>query len=212
VAVLVAGGLFASPARGQVLDDAYWSIPTTSTPDLRAALAAAREHWGGAVPPCGVPAFRLIPDHRAIAGGVAWDHDGLCLIDIERAERHFEVNCELVVHEYGHLLGLGHGWQGPPGNPDPLYDPALEGTVMDYRTLNRRGVVPACDREHRRRVHLTDRWWALTDRAAKRRRLCRTLRRRGATAAPRRCRQAASTIRRARALRRTITWPAWLAG
>jgi hypothetical protein len=197
-----------SPAAPQELDDAYWSIPATSTPDLEAGLAAAREHWR-ANPPCGEVTFRLIPERLAIAGGVSWDHDGLCLIDIEGAERHFEDNCELVVHEYGHLLGLGHGWQGPPGNPDPLYDPALEGTVMDYRVLDRRGGVPACDREHARRERLTERWWKISDSAERRRVLCRALRRRNAAAPPRRCRRAAETAARSRRLRRQITWSLW---
>jgi hypothetical protein len=85
-----------------MLDDAYWAIPATSTPDLEAALAAAREHWGVTDPQCGTPRFRLIPEHMAIAAGAAWTFN--CTIDLEGPERHFVDNCELVVHEFGHLL------------------------------------------------------------------------------------------------------------
>jgi hypothetical protein len=200
-----------------VLGDRYWSIPTTTTPDLQAGLAAAREHWQ-AEPSCGTPAFRLIPSHLAIAGGVHWDHDGLCLIDIERGGHAFEDSCDLIVHEYGHLLGLGHGhpfnadseWDADTApDPEPFYDPALEGTVMDYRVLDTHGGVPACDRERDRRTRLENRWFDLDHVAAARRRLCRKLTRTRAATAPRRCQQAAATTRRARALRQRITWEAW---
>jgi hypothetical protein len=183
------------------LDDAYWARPAAPlTPDLQATLAAAEAHWGGPAP-CGTPVIRFIRDWPGSA--VAWPHR--CLVDINPVlgGRDFDWLCELVAHEVGHLHGLGHGHPG-----DPLYDPALEGTVMDYRAADRPGIVPACDAERRRREALEFRWFDLKETAAARRAHCRALHRRPRPAAPA-CRRAARTSERARALRRRVTWPLW---
>ena len=174
-------------------------VPAPDTNALRASLAAGRAFWGGD-PPCGRPVVRMLPDWY---GGYALED--ICTIDIGEHElRDFDFLCNLVVHELGHLRGLGHGQPG-----DVSYDPTLEGTVMDYRVSDEDGTVPACDRERRRRERLEERWFGLVDRAVERRALCRKLRRRHAAAAPRRCRQAAASTARARHVRRAITWGIW---
>jgi hypothetical protein len=183
------------------LDDAYWARPAAHlTPDLEAALAAAEAHWGGPAP-CGTPVIRFVDDWPGSA--VAWPDR--CLIDINPVlgGRDFDWICELVTHEVGHLHGLGHGHPG-----DPLYDPALEGTVMDYRMADRPGIVPACDAERRHREALEDRLFHLKDSAAARRVRCRVLRHRHRRARPE-CRRAAQISVRVHALRRRITWPLW---
>ena len=202
--VLVVMLAAAPSAQGRAypeLDDAYWARPAAPlTPDLEAALGAAEAHWGGPAP-CGRPVIRFIDDWPGSA--VAWPDR--CLIDINPVlgGREFDRLCELVTHEVGHLHGLGHGHPG-----DPLYDPALEGTVMDYRAADRPGIVPACDAERRRREAVEDRLFDLEDTAAARRAHCRVLHRRRRHA-HRACRRAAQTSARARALRRRVTWPLW---
>jgi hypothetical protein len=189
-------------ARAEVsLDESYWARPAAQlTPDLTAALAAAESHWGGPAP-CGPPVIRFIDDWPGSA--VAWP--SRCLIDINPVlgGRDFDSLCELVTHEVGHLHGLGHGHPG-----DPLYDPALEGTVMDYRAFERPGIVPACDVERRRRQVVEDRLFALSDTAAVRRAHCRVLHRRHRRAR-RECRRAAKTSARLRVFRGRIYWPVW---
>jgi hypothetical protein len=192
---------YAVPPEYPELDDAYWARPATKlTPDLKAALAAAQAHWG-APPACGPPVVRFIRDWPT--AGVAWPH--LCLIDINPTlgGRDFDSLCELVTHEVGHLHGLGHGNPG-----DPLYDPALEGTVMDYRTEDKDGIVPACDRERRRRARLERRLFDLRDLVSARRAHCR---RAGLHRARpgRECLLAVRTSARLRALRHRVDWPVW---
>jgi hypothetical protein len=183
------------------LDNAYWARPAAKpTPDLEAALAAAQAHWG-APPACGRPVVRFIRDWPT--AGVAWPH--LCLIDINPTfgGRDFDSLCELVTHEVGHLHGLGHGNPG-----DPLYDPALEGTVMDYRTDDQEGMVPACDRERRRRARLERRLFHLHGKASARRARCRRRHGHGRRDG-RECRLAVRTSARLRGLRDRVDWPVW---
>jgi hypothetical protein len=192
---------YAVPQEYPELDDAYWARPAAKpTPDIQAALAAAQAHWG-TPPPCGEPVIRFIRDWPT--GGVAWPD--LCLIDINPtlAGRGFDSLCELVTHEVGHLHGLGHGHPG-----DPLYDPALEGTIMDYRTDDREGMVPACDRERRRRARLERRLFHLDGKASARRARCRRLRRHSGHVG-RECGLAVRTSARLRVLRHRVDWPVW---
>ncbi len=192
---------YAVPQKYPELDDTYWARPAAKpTPDTRAALAAAEAHWG-APPPCGRPVIRFIRDWPT--GGVAWPDS--CLVDINPVlgGRDFDSLCELVTHEVGHLHGLGHGQPG-----DPLYDPALEGTVMDYRTDDQKGVVPACDRERRRRARLERRLVELRGTASARRIRCRRLRHRGLGVGSK-CGLAHRTSARLRTLRTRVDWPVW---
>ena len=192
---------YAVPLAYPGLDDAYWARPAARpTPDLEAALAAAQAHWGPP-PPCGRPVVRYIRDWPT--AGVAWPDR--CLIDINPtlSGRDFDSLCELVTHEVGHLHGLGHGNPG-----DPLYDPDLEGTVMDYRTDDQEGVVPACDREQRRRARFERRLFHLNGKASARRARCRRLRLRSGHA-DRKCILTGRTSARLRVLRRRVDWPVW---
>jgi len=201
LAILLAAAPAAQGGAYPELDDAYWARPAAPlTPDLEATLAAAEAHWGGP-PACGTPVIRFIDDWPGSA--VAWPHK--CLIDINPVlgGRDFDWLCELVTHEVGHLHGLGHGHPG-----DPLYDPALEGTVMDYRTADRPGIVPACDVERRRREALEVRLFDLKDSATARRAHCRFLRRMHRHAR-RDCGRATRTSARLRALRRRVSWSLW---
>jgi hypothetical protein len=106
VAAVLLVVVVAPAASGRVLDERYWSIPATTTPDLAAALHAAREHWGSD-PPCGTPTARLVLRTPTGATATSWRH--LCTIDLAHSMRNFDDNCESVVHEVGHLHGLGHG-------------------------------------------------------------------------------------------------------
>jgi hypothetical protein len=176
------------------------------TADLSAALAAAREHWGGD-PPCGsvdVRHFDLGP-----WAGLAYRYR--CRIDLATPLPDFAVLCPTVVHEVGHLHGHDHDEHGVP------VDPAQVGGPMDYRTVYLPGAVPACERERERRERLSGRSARVTAAAAGKQRRCnrlaRSAARRGSAARARRparvrrCRARAKNLAaRARTLRTAITW------
>ncbi len=85
------------------------------TPRMWLAYTMAEEYWAGP-PPCATLDAQIVaPDslnrYGNNAGGVAANRSGACLIWIERysaAPVNFAALCQTMLHEVGHLRGLGH--------------------------------------------------------------------------------------------------------
>jgi hypothetical protein len=136
--------VWAAPAagQGQVSVDLPASPPTPASFDVWAfGVKAALRTWG-ANPPCGVPVFQRLGDDElaALAGGLPdagttfmVAEPDACRIsygaDAFRAEP--DSLCATIVHEYGHLWGLGHSSSAM----SPMYEGELTGDQ-----------VPACGR------------------------------------------------------------------
>jgi hypothetical protein len=70
---------------------------------LVASLAVAAMWWGPG--PCQDPVVKVVPI-RGPAIGAAWTD--LCVLEVEPGAWLWKDLCSVVVHEVGHLRGLGH--------------------------------------------------------------------------------------------------------
>jgi hypothetical protein len=153
---------------------------------ISTATRLAVEHWGGQ-PSCGAPTISIVNnlfrDGQKRRGFAPFDG---CSIELDYAALNFAVVCPLIVHEYGHRLGLVH-----------VADPS---NIMNESAA--RGA-PECDRElARRKADLSGAYWH----TRKDRGRAKTLRRVGHA---RHGRARASTLRRAASVYRgAMRWQA----
>lgn len=139
LAVTVVTLVTVTPAQADTLTD-------KATPQV-----IAQHYWQDkGRTPCAPVHVRIVPDTPAgWPDGIAWAQRDICTMTLNggywgyysRADQ-----CSFIVHEYGHLTGLGHS------NHDEWYDPtATAYPIMDART----DYIPReCKSARRNRTHV----------------------------------------------------------
>src|SRR2546421_6673720 len=109
ILVVCAFALLAAPARAD-------HGVTVNDPTLSRYMAIAAAYWGGPEPVCTTQDGQVIRPHAVLADNpqpdvAAWAEVGGCRIWLDTdfwpapADEQY---CNLIAHEWGHLLGYGH--------------------------------------------------------------------------------------------------------
>ena len=115
------------------------------TPELEADYAYAEQWWGAVPSGCSGVTREVLPDTAmpGHGGQATQPKDGAapipCIIDI--AEGSLAVTCqrrEVVLHEYGHLLGYGHS-----EDPASIMYPAAPGTLCEIEVAEEESAETA---------------------------------------------------------------------
>ena len=126
ILVVFAFALLAAPARAD-------HGATINDPTLSRYMAIAAAYWGGPEPVCTTQDGQVIRPHAVLADNpqpevAAWAEVGGCRIwlDIDFwPAAPDELYCNLIAHEWGHLLGYGHS-----SNPSDLMWPEWTNNVV----------------------------------------------------------------------------------